>query len=874
MTPLWLHTIEDLLLCGNRKCFIDEIQSVQATLTDETDRTLVSLLSLIQRGLYSQVLSHPYITGNLVAHITDLTNSPHTYHSELAVLCAAVAALNVFVSNNYVGPVDERDNALVAAAIDNTHITLPALAIDGEDVYENALTPNALAFARALLQSAKTFTHCRTAVCWSLRAVRYHQALLDHQSQTLKSMIDELLPLTLSTQHSVHPQWLTAMKQLESAILYRRFWQYSASKQALEAARTALAITVDMTGAMGKRTRWQSEKKPQLYVATLNDETKSNRDDVVSNTDYESDSSRIMPTPIDMSSDVLLDTLALDDAITSKRLNAIERSLLLGILDDMTISTPTEHSTTQTEMNAFVQAILASGQRSYAVESYALYRQALLQVRDHHRVDRAIAQLEDLAITVTRPPAQNDIDVSLLHSVRIDDVYQMDYPSIWSLQREIAGVFTKNGMTKSALELYESMRWYDGIIEMLILLGRHTEAETIIRQRLTQQETPKLYCLLGDVLNDPQQYEHAWTLSHESYPRAQRSLARYYRLKSEYTIAIKHYQLALSINSIFPMEWFALGHCALSVKDYTLAIHAFNQTMVFDPEYADAYNNLAAAHIYLHNYHSAFTALEFAVKLKYESWKVWENYLYIALRINEWSKAITAVTVILNNKLKEGKREDRDRYTQEIKNVIDDKCIEILTNVVCDEEKQNELITNEQKINNDENNNNNNNSNNNDISNNSLLYDRWSSTLKTASERLSGSAVVWRSLARLSALKKDTNSQISYSEKAVTALQESIDSWTYAQSFRLLTENVIYLCDAYLSDNSKTSLYAGKLLLNQIISRAQRSNNDTISRHPDIALLQANLQRITEAISSQTAASVDRSSSSSAFATSYLERFK
>ena len=67
------------------------------------------------------------------------------------------------------------------------------------------------------------------------------------------------------------------------------------------------------------------------------------------------------------------------------------------------------------------------------------------------------------------------------------------------------------------------------------------------------------------------------------------------------------------------------------MKNYELATVAFSRVVSFDPEYGDAWNNLAAAHLFMKNKKQAFSALEQAVKFKYESWKLWENYMITAL---------------------------------------------------------------------------------------------------------------------------------------------------------------------------------------------------------------------------------------------------
>jgi predicted Zn-dependent protease len=62
-----------------------------------------------------------------------------------------------------------------------------------------------------------------------------------------------------------------------------------------------------------------------------------------------------------------------------------------------------------------------------------------------------------------------------------------------------------------------------------------------------------------------------------------------------------------------------------------VAANAFSRVVALDPEYGDAWNNLAAAHLHLKQKKQAFLALEEASKHKHDSWRMWENYLATAM---------------------------------------------------------------------------------------------------------------------------------------------------------------------------------------------------------------------------------------------------
>lgn len=68
---------------------------------------------------------------------------------------------------------------------------------------------------------------------------------------------------------------------------------------------------------------------------------------------------------------------------------------------------------------------------------------------------------------------------------------------------------------------------------------------------------------------------------------------------AQFEEALEHYRKALDINPHFPKCWYAYGYAALQLERYETMIGAFSRCVAMDADYADAWNNLAAA--YLHN---------------------------------------------------------------------------------------------------------------------------------------------------------------------------------------------------------------------------------------------------------------------------------
>ncbi len=156
----------------------------------------------------------------------------------------------------------------------------------------------------------------------------------------------------------------------------------------------------------------------------------------------------------------------------------------------------------------------------------------------------------------------------------------------------------------------------------------------------------KLWGLLADVRREPALYAKAWQVSGGTYPRAQRSLGTLAMAKHAFAAAYEHFSLALEVNPSNPEIWFAAGACALELRRWDDAIRCFSATVNGKPDYSEAWNNLAAAHLHKGNTRAAFSALEHTVRLYRKSWKVWENYLNCAMALGKHQQAANAMSTL------------------------------------------------------------------------------------------------------------------------------------------------------------------------------------------------------------------------------------
>lgn len=888
MTPTsWLHLLEDALLRHDVAFLQTALTSASAAQSDLLQAMIDILSGRIEDAMVSEAtraIFWPLVKVQSEEELQSLnlfnavSASVSAFLAEAAdpvlaqgqVLVLAAACLNDFVSQNYTGP-PQVEMSLLSAWTPEMQTAArdwasQRLRLDGEDVYEFSYHPLSLLLAKSIfLQAdiAQRLSSCKSLSWWSLRYARVHQDLLEQNSATLKGHIDEIIPKAIAIygmppvsedaasaevapSSSTTPDHLLATHlYLESAHIYHGYWQYKSIDECLSNAQRALGVEVSLTGVMGKRTRWQKRELAQLVIQVNPNE--SRRAELLAHSEAHTVVDPLLmdnlPHNLTMDSDVLLENVALADAestLPPSALGAEEQALLLAMFEN-TKKTTSGHITRDEEMMGYVLRVLqesASGRpenRSWALESSALFHRSVLECSDRHAQDRALQQLEELSALFDRLHAPttvasvaaladakslSDFARSDVLRVRMRHVWLSNYPSIWTLKLGIAGTFQAIGLYKSALDIFITISAYDGVIESCMLLGKLTQAEELIRQRLEEKpEDPKLLCLLADCTRDITHYERAWEVSKQTYPRAQRSLANYKMQRGLHADAIPHFQLALDINPVFPAEWYAMGWCAMQISAHDVAAVAFSRTVSFDPEYANAWNNLAAAHLHMKNKPAGFSALEQAIKFKADSWKLWENYMITAVDLREFGKAISAMEKVVTLKAaintqgeKEARLEAEEKTGQAGKQVIDEQVLEILCRVVCDAGREDPQT---------------------------FIVGRFLQLLTTITQHVVNNPLVYSCLADIYAIRADLDKMVLSREKQVRFLQDAGARWTEKiEKVQDVVRGQEQLIDAYLRTNTRSNLMAGKFSLDTLINKLKKLPIVTDSNQGKMCLLQ------------------------------------
>jgi hypothetical protein len=182
---------------------------------------------------------------------------------------------------------------------------------------------------------------------------------------------------------------------------------------------------------------------------------------------------------------------------------------------------------------------------------------------------------------------------------------------------------------------------------------------------------PRLWCILGDLDQDPACWERAWEISKHRYARAQRTLGDYYSRQRNLERAREAYMKATVVNRQSSDTWARLGDIDLAVANWDGAIIAFQQSIMIDETDAKTYSNLGSALLSKHSglvsmqnaaskdipvaeveddedthlsrdkqqdpkdvLRQALVAFKRGASIAHDNWKIWDNVITIAGRMS------------------------------------------------------------------------------------------------------------------------------------------------------------------------------------------------------------------------------------------------
>lgn len=379
------------------------------------------------------------------------------------------------------------------------------------------------------------------------------------------------------------------------------------------------------------------------------------------------------------------------DPSEQPELHPLDSAILLLLTETIKNTNPAS-GITREEMLPYAERVLQHS-NNWEVYTRALLVRSRIEGYKTRTIERGLLQLQALVDQIiadtSSKEANSDVTTFLpkpeaTESASVQErlafIFQLPIPTRWDLERELADRWTSLGGLRTALEIYERLELWAEVALCWAATEREDKAKKVIERQLYEDRpdgvetervernplppnAPRLLCILGDIESNPKHYERAWEVSNHRYSRAKRSLGRHYLNVNDYQKAEAAYKDSVSVSPLQGTAWFALGCCRLELEDYDGAVEAFGRTVSIEDDDAEAWSNLATALLrrnptikpkhrlvleddeeendtpqksgeevsYLNqNRLDALKALKRASTLKYDSWRIWENYLTVA----------------------------------------------------------------------------------------------------------------------------------------------------------------------------------------------------------------------------------------------------
>ena len=484
------------------------------------------------------------------------------------------------------------------------------------------------------------------------------------------------------------------------------------AREAIKGAADLSGFEYALTGALGKRTKFQETSLSQLVILA-----RSNK----GHQDGQTEKTTSVPGTLPLNDDVLLEKVAFDGRENGVVEPSAEKSSGDGLVKDLNPDAQPHLSTldqiillteatlkdvfspldalTSEEILPYAERVLQDKSTNWQVYTQALIVRSRLEVHRSRTVERGVLQMqavidqvivdtstplalnssaatdakvegEDTAvptIAVSAPgeqaaPVDETKPTSFFRALEASDsapaqerlkyIHAIATPPRWHLESELAYGWTGIGALVSALEIFKRLRLWAEVALCLATAatsaendeegrgsGGDAKARGIIRWRLFNRtgrpasesidadaesvsdndvthlkpsdftgperdppppNAPRLFCILGDLEDDPSHYERAWEISKKRFSRAQRSLAEHYLQQKDFAAARDAYKMAVRVNRLSPEMWSRLGDIHLRLGETQDAADAFGRAIsaasdVVGGEDARTWSNLGSA---------------------------------------------------------------------------------------------------------------------------------------------------------------------------------------------------------------------------------------------------------------------------------------
>jgi len=613
--------------------------------TSEVDQETLDLAHLICKGDYISVLQSPF-AAQLLPHFLNLSTkidehleslkAPEYDAAAFKYTLIGAACLDAYVQLNWTGPSLPIPDQMFPNDLTRENLNDLLFVDGGETVYQIIREPALLIAARSILTHPYSSSPALYSTqWWAIRCLRVQQTTLTDRAPSIKmSIIRYLATLEeyFNSNQCTISNRLKGCFYIEKGLFYYSYRETSTAITAFSFARHATGLNLEISGALGKRTKFQQKDTSQLIVrASSADPDASDVQEI-----------KTAPKQVDQEHELLLkSTLFSEEQHHGSSLSLIDQSLMLALLCAIKVTNPLKDPLAVEERLAFLHRVGLESKNWMVHSAFLLYK-AQIESESLKTFDRALLQIQSLA---------DQYDDEEPHpQERMKCIYTLNYPPRHLLRRELGQRYLKFGIAASARDIFKDLFMWEDLIRSYIILGDNDKATVLTKERLEIQPTPELYCLLGELEKNEDHFRTAWEFSKHRFAQAHRLLGKAHLRRKEYEQAVTSFRLSLGLNPLYPNIWFSMGCCYLQLENWEEGARAFTSCVQQEPEDGNAWSNLSTALQQLGKPFEAFSAIKEAIKQNQESWKLWENAFLLSLEVGDFSYAVQAINRLLDLK--------------------------------------------------------------------------------------------------------------------------------------------------------------------------------------------------------------------------------
>ncbi|KAI4243420.1 MAG: hypothetical protein LQ352_007036 [Teloschistes flavicans] len=603
------------------------------------------------------------------------------------------AALDFFLQSSVTGPPlawDSADRlfprgiATDAAKLKRVRRRLiQDLCIDGESVYHLITNVELFCLAKHFLNFPPLFTpDTPPRLRWARVAVNFwHQKFLSENVSSLQDSIYQDLEELEESLGRDHPR-TRACRLVQRATIHTQHGFDQKARDDLRRATSETGFEFQLTGRLGKRTKYQEKDLSQLVVLAksadgVNGQSSLHAPEetvrsVIRSLGDTNDASK--PEALDLNDDTLLEAIAFSklnsdsasfdehgvppslaslDPSKQPTLQAIDSIILLAYASSITNTSPAD-GLTREETLPYATRVLQGSSTNWQVYSQALLLRSRIEGYKSRTVERGVLQLQalvDQVIIETTPRTSNNPSIEVSYdsgtssflprpkpsesapaSERLQYIHQLASPTRWELEAELASRWISLGGIRTALEIYERLQMWAEVALCWAANDREDKAKSIIRRQLYRaaleieteyEETPSF--------NDEEASIDSFTVERDSPPA---DASRLFCILGDLEGNPSMYNRAWEVsNSRYARAQRSLGKYYFDQGDMRRSEEAYASSLKVNALNQNTWFSLGCIRLQLEEWNGAVDAFGRAIQIEDTDAETWSNLAAALLQL-------------------------------------------------------------------------------------------------------------------------------------------------------------------------------------------------------------------------------------------------